>query len=408
MSVLDDNYIECFDKDFKFDAGWRICEAIQRVLHRKKGGSNFRTAEIHVENSFIEKLINVDLLNYCLVEEDIEQFPANGTKEGPLPDQIFHADRKVPCRRSRIFICEPFLLNLALGANYWHVVPIVQKKDNMFARQAARILEEMHGSIVLTYNWRREELVIEGKFTLDFHFVGCDALDEIAPYRQVNNDICGYDKRFFVKNGQLCKLMYCLDAYVPQAHSYDTVTKSHWVTCRHLRHDIYGIKMIDYDLALEDMPDGDEYLALYGSRNRICNRGVFQLLNSRCFVLTRDEFNAAVFTSPLTGLIFYRQLGFIPNIIIEECKSPVSKRLFKVLQKCGSSITIQRLYSELDATCNGYKIPDLKQMTVDWHIPLTPNESRELNRSVYVTHVIFSILRLLAVDVTLDLTRDLI
>ena len=240
MSVLDDNYIAHFDAEFKFDAGWMICEAIQKVLHKKKGGSNFKTDEIHVDNAFIEKLVNVDLKNYCVVKEDIEQFPANGSKEGPLDGQMFHADRKVPCKRTRIFICETFLLNLALGANYWHVVPIVRKSDNMEGRQAAFILGGETGSIVLTYNWRRQTLVVQGKVTMDFIFAGCDALDFILPDREVNLDL-DYEKYFFYKEGTLCRMLYCVNAYVPDAQDYDTLSRNHHVTHRSLRHDIYCI-----------------------------------------------------------------------------------------------------------------------------------------------------------------------
>ena len=245
MSILDDNYGSEIE-EFEFNVQFRICDALRKVLKNKKSGSHFSTGVLpfQVENAFIQKLLDNDLKNNCLEVKDVISISLHGSERGPLQNQMFRASRKILCDRSRIFFCEPWLLNIALDANYWHVVPRVAKGINMVGHHAAELLSGEYGSIVFIYNWRNEELIIEGQCRLDLTFHSTDDLDHILPYRESNNDIGGDDiGRFFEHDYLLCKVLQCVDAYVPLDWIYDN---GYYVTGRTVKHNIYAIKMTDH------------------------------------------------------------------------------------------------------------------------------------------------------------------
>lgn len=173
MSMLDLHVDNDDDNDdFKFNVQHYICDAVRSNLKNRKSGCYFQTDVVRhkVQNIFIERLLSHDLKNYCIEKVDTIFISIPGSKVGNLPNQVFQTHRQVPCKRSRIFLCEPYLLNHAFGAQYWHIVPQVLKNDNLIGKTAAIILSGDNGSIVLTYNWRTEELIISGHISLEFVF----------------------------------------------------------------------------------------------------------------------------------------------------------------------------------------------------------------------------------------------
>jgi hypothetical protein len=228
-------------------------------------------------------------------------------------------------------------------------------------------------------------------------FYGFNDLDYILPYREVNKDISDERQYFFEHFLVLCKVIQCVNAYVPSEYEYDSCCKAYSVTSRTVKHDIWGIQMSDYDDIMNSHPVGsDKYNSYLNGKDRGCNEGMFLSLKPKCFLLSREEYDSKVIRCPLSCLRHFEYLGFIPNMTFEKCKSDPSKTLFRVIERCGRHVTQERLVRELDWNTRPYSIPYLQQLVIDWQIPGTNDfESNVLSRSEYVLDIVEMILKVI-------------
>lgn len=271
MSQLDDGYD---DDGFIFDDRYQIAHSINEAIRNKRSGHYFSTSISQISNELITNLLENDLKGYCYIVEDV--FPKHFCGSLKISNTNIHTkDRLVDCRRSRIYFCETCLLNTFCRCQYWHVAVPINKDLPMLGRSSNEIPGGNDGSIVFTYNWVTTELDIEGRCNMNIPFLGLDRLNELPDYRLANNDIFSNGKQYFLRDGEVCKVLNCVNAYVPTHIGKDG--RQFIVTERTLKNDLFCIKMSDYS---RQMQIGD--------------------LRTDCFILSRDEYNVMVISSPLS------------------------------------------------------------------------------------------------------------
>jgi hypothetical protein len=218
-----------------FDHTIEIVLELQRTLIRTKNGSYFKTHDIHqVPNCFIELLLSRELKGYCKEEELVVNIGLPGIDDDNIHNQPYCTNTIIPCKRSKIYFCETYLLNIILAnSKYWYIASRVKKNQSALGRDTTCIIGGANGCILFDYNWTQQILIIQGKCDVQYEFLGFEVLDRnnLQPYRTVNQDITT-SQIFIERDGKLCKVVHVINAYVP--------TNGHFtITDRTMKSDIF-------------------------------------------------------------------------------------------------------------------------------------------------------------------------
>jgi hypothetical protein len=242
------------------------------------------------------------------------------------------------------------------------------------------------GYILFNYNWTRKILSIEGKCDVTFEFTGYSELDnlQLQPYRTLNQDILS-DKIFIERDGELCKAVHVINAYVPTSGSYQHTEFT--IHERILKSDIYFITMSDLITFMKGFdPASDEGQFWYDLLSDSYTYNQFMLLKHLCFPLSREDYETMVIKNPLAKLQYLKLYLFIPNVRSCDCRSAVSKKLYDIIRYdgCYETLWANNIKNQIDYNAPGYGMADLRVMVEDWNIPLTDVQKSFTKKKDYV------------------------
>ena len=252
---------------------------------------------------------------------------------------------------------EPWILDHLLG-KFWHMVPLASVNSDIEGMAVVRVLDGHRGQITITWNQDTNMVRISALASSEVEMGSHDSLKEpfadvlgVPSYRNENRPLCVDQRKYAQYSGQLHRIMYHVNAYVPTKFDSNGNIEE-----RQLVKYIFTSKVLDWD-DVYTIKDTTDFLGLTDHIER-------------CW--SREEIDQHIIV-PLKALDMGLWMNPKRVFGVEEFTPCVSRAPLHLLYvfmrfRYACEITYAILYSEL--YCVHYTKADLATIPVFFQFPI--------------------------------------